>query len=473
MGDEEAQPGRIAPPGPMLGAWLREGVRGALLRAPRAEVLRQASPTPALVLALMLLSLTVGIVGERLATPGAADFHWRALLGGWFSTALAAWLCWWAADRGPEPDSTAAPRPGATTLFALLTAQGLVIALASAVALAPALRWTGAAQVALGLWWASTAWLVLAQLRLLLRYARPGPRVGIVMLTLAGAATWVLAPAAPVWTVRDDGERAAGAPRFLQLTPELIERQQQAAATALDGLVAQRPGLVDLYVLTFAPYGSEDVFRRESAMVVEVLEGRFDAVGRSAQLVNHPDTAGALSWATPANLQRAISRVAERMDRDEDILFIHLTSHGARDGQLAARLWPMEMPALTPAQLRRWLDEAGIRHRVISVSACYAGSWIEPLASDSSLVMTAADADHTSYGCGSGSELTFFGRAVFDEQLRGSTRSFEQAHAAARTVILKREREAGKTDGYSNPQIRVGDGVRAPLARLEARLAAP
>ena len=61
---------------------------------------------------------------------------------------------------------------------------------------------------------------------------------------------------------------------------------------------------------------------------------------------------------------------------------------------------------------------------------------------------------------------------VYDEQLRSSTRSFEAAHAAARKVIEQREQEAGKTDGYSNPQIAVGTEIKARLAELEARLAA-
>ena len=74
------------------------------------------------------------------------------------------------------------------------------------------------------------------------------------------------------------------------------------------------------------------------------------------------------------------------------------------------------------------------------------------------------------YGCGRGSELTYFGRAMYDEQLRSSW-SFETAHARARTVIEQREREAGKSDGYSNPQIRVGDAIRTKLAALEAQRA--
>ena len=91
------------------------------------------------------------------------------------------------------------------------------------------------------------------------------------------------------------------------------------------------------------------------------------------------------------------------------------------------------------------------------------------MADDDTLVMTAADADHTSYGCGRGSELTYFGRAMFDEQLRNQTFSFEAAHAAARRLIDEREKQAGKSDGYSNPQIRVGAAMRERLAMLESQ----
>ncbi|MNY57119.1 hypothetical protein D3C86_1932760 [compost metagenome] len=83
------------------------------------------------------------------------------------------------------------------------------------------------------------------------------------------------------------------------------------------------------------------------------------------------------------------------------------------------------------------------------------------------MVLTAADADHTSYGCGYKSELTFFGRAMFDEQLRSYTRSFEQAHATAREIIRQREIVAGKDDGYSNPQLSTGPAIRAKLAAFQ------
>jgi hypothetical protein len=148
---------------------------------------------------------------------------------------------------------------------------------------------------------------------------------------------------------------------------------------------------------------------------------------------------------------------------------VYMTSHGARDFKLAASHWPLEVPPLSPAELRAALDKAGIRHRVIAVSACYSGGWVDVLAEDHTLVMTAADATHTSYGCGQLSELTFFGRAMFDEQLR-STRSFEEAFARAVPVIQQREIEAGKDDGFSNPQIRVGAGIGPVLRALAQRL---
>ena len=123
-----------------------------------------------------------------------------------------------------------------------------------------------------------------------------------------------------------------------------------------------------------------------------------------------------------------------------------------------------DIVAAVGSSVRAWLRE-GVRWRVISVSACYSGSWIAPLAGDGTLVMTAADAEHTSYGCGRKSELTFFGRAMYEEALR-KTWSFTEAHAFARKVIEVREREAGKRDGYSNPQISEGAGIRPVLERL-------
>jgi hypothetical protein len=263
-------------------------------------------------------------------------------------------------------------------------------------------------------------------------------------------------------------EKEDNEPRFT-LSQETFESQQALREAALQGLKPQRPGVADVYAIVFAPYAGEDVFLRESNMVSSVLRERFDADGRLVQLVNNAATTQTLAWATPQNLQRAIAAVAQKMNRDEDLLVVYLTSHGASNHELSAEHWPLRVPTLRPETLRKALDDAGIRHRVIAVSACYSGGWVDPLANDDTLVMTAADATHTSYGCGRKSELTFFGRAVFDEQLR-KTHSFEEAFAAAVPVIRQREIDGKKPDGFSNPQIRVGPAIRPVLDGINKRL---
>ena len=85
--------------------------------------------------------------------------------------------------------------------------------------------------------------------------------------------------------------------------------------------------------------------------------------------------------------------------------------------------------------------------------------------------MTAADAKHRSYGCGTRSERTFFGRAVFDEQLR-QAHSFTDVFANAVPVIAQREVGAGKEDGFSHPQIQVGARITPVLRAIGQRLQA-
>lgn len=457
-----------------LGAWWVEGLRTALFMRPRWAGLR-AQPTGLVLLLLASLGASVGI--ERLYIVGPAQMYWPSLLAsaGWL--AGLAWVCWQVVPPAVAADGRHAP--DVASLLALLAAQSLPVTVALGLATLPlGLDGVDAMQAfgRVGGWLfflLPIGWMLSAQALALWRSAPVGHRwrlaacAGLVLLTglslLAERHLRHWYPLLPAAAESDDR---------LVLTQELLERQPKLLAERLGALQPQRPKQIDVYAITFAPYAEGQVFRRESALVAGLMRQRFGAEGRTVQLVNHRDAAHDWPWATPLNLQRAIRSAAARMDREQDVLFIHLTSHGARSGELAADFWPLEIDPVTPMQLKAWLDEAGIRHRILSISACYSGSWVEPLAGADTLVMTAADAEHTSYGCGRRSALTFFGRAMYDEQLR-ETRSFEQAHAKARTVIEQREKEAGKDDGYSNPQIAMGERLRPHLEALAAQLERP
>ena len=455
-----------------LANWFRQGLRAALLMRPDWRGLRSG---PGQLLLAVVASGIVDIAISRAFIVGDASVDWRALPAQLAFAAVLAWACWFAMPRDAEYRDARRYPSDAPTLFTMFYVQGMLVVAVLDGALVQVTRSGFFDQpshrgLAWWLWLAPVLWSVAAMIRLMLgsRAAGLGRRwlAGIVVAASTVGAVWFL----PIQFWYPSSPPTAFQDKRLHLTQETMELQPRLLASALDAIAPQRPGVVDLYAITFAPYANEDVFMRESAVVADVMAKRFDAQGRTLQLVNNRATETQLPWATPMNLQRAIERVAQRMDRQEDILFIHLTSHGGADGELAASARPMTVDSVTPQALRKWLDDAGIRNRVISISACFSGSWIAPLAGDDTLVMTAADADHTSYGCGSKSTLTFFGQAMYDEQLR-HTWSFEQAHAAARKLIDQREHEAGKTDGYSNPQIRVGARIRERLKALEARLA--
>ncbi|MEJ6024225.1 C13 family peptidase [Ramlibacter sp. PS4R-6] len=456
-----------------LARWIAEGLRAGVLLRPRVG---GAQPTPWQVAALVALWSLLEIALGRLEVAGDAHFDLRGWLVPWWSTAAMLLMAWWVLPRREEAGET--PR-GLAAWFALwITAVVPINCFAQLVSIAQAYdampAWFNEGDwrawlVYLVLW----VWILAMGARLAAAFdVRPRANTALTagFALLFAIAAWQF-PDRP-WQPDALAQGPEGKPQ-LQLSQETFEAQQGMLRQAAANLAPERPGVVDVYGVVFSPYANEDVFLREGTMVTRLLEERFDAAGRVMQLANHATTAEALPWATPANLDRAIAAAGEKMDRERDVLFVYLTSHGAKDFKLEAANAPLAVDPVSPGELRQALDNAGIRHRVIVVSACYAGGWVGPLADEHTLVMTAADATHTSFGCGVGSELTFFGRALFDEQLR-KTHSLEQAFAAAVPVIREREQAAGKSDGFSNPLMQVGEKIRPLLRELEQRLdAAP
>ena len=244
------------------------------------------------------------------------------------------------------------------------------------------------------------------------------------------------------------------------LQPKLLERE-------LAGLKRGRKGTVELYFVGIAGYANQDVFMKEVNSISELMRQRFDTEGRSVRLINNSKSVAEVPIASVTALKATLTRVAELMDRDEDILFLYLTSHGSKEHQFSLEFWPLNFNLLDPATLRQLLDDSGIKRRVVIVSACYSGGFIDPLKDENSLVITAAARDRNSFGCENGADFTYFGKAYFDEALR-ETRSFVDAFKLAAPKIALREKE--KDFDGSDPQIFVGQNIARPLADLENRL---
>jgi hypothetical protein len=445
--------------------WLLEGLRASVFLAPRIGT---ATPAPFQLLALFVLFSLADIGLSRLEVVGPALFDGRAWLGQWSLTAGFLWLIWWAV----RPTQAIGQVASWFVLWWFATLPPTLLSYLQTIATAR--DWLGFAAISdnamWALYWLVLAWVLAITARLTQHFVPSAWRVGGLVLGFL-ALTVITAWQFPERSWGPDYANlppGVAAPQ-LELSQETFETQQTLWQEAVESLASSRPGVSEVYGLVYAPYATEDVFLRESTLVAQVLADRFDANRRVLHLVNHATTTDSHPWATNVNLQRGIQALAERMDKDKDVLVVYLTSHGGGDYGLASEHPPLKLQALMPQQLRQALDDAGIRNRVVMVSACYSGGWVQPLASASTLVMTAADATHTSYGCGALSELTYFGRALFDEQLR-TTHSFEQAFAQAVPLIKAREIEAKKQDGFSNPQISVGTDIAPVLRALEQRL---
>ena len=326
--------------------------------------------------------------------------------------------------------------------------------------LAAATGWPRAVLLALLAW----MWLVSVRaVTVCMGTRRPQVLKGALAVTGMLAVSFFVFPRTDVWQVppEDDEPAPLADERTFHLQGQLIER-------ALAGVAKGRQGVHELYFVGFAPDASQDVFVKEMRFVRQLFDERFGTAGHSIALVNSEEALDEFPIASATNLSRALERVGQAMNGDEDTLFLYLSAHGYPDHRLSAVQPPLELSPLTPTVLARMLHDAGIKWRVIVVSACYSGGFIEPLKDANSIVITASAPDRTSFGCEPGRDFTYFGQAYFRDAL-AHTRSFTQAFDAAKAGVARMEAAEG-LDPPSEPQMWVGPAM---AERLEKAADAP
>lgn len=312
------------------------------------------------------------------------------------------------------------------------------------------------------LWWATLVWQAGVMGRALrLTDTRMRWRVPL-LAGLYGLSLYVVGERTPDAALLTPVARRAPAPLDVEATYYAQSALLDAALARLDD---GRPGLPDVWFVGFGAYADEAVFRREATQVQDIVGTHFDAASRSLLLLNSRRTLTRLPLANGSNLDFLLRHLGQRMERDEDILFLFLTSHGREDGDLVVEFADLGLRDLSPLALRRMLDEAGIRFRVIVVSACFSGAFVPELAGPDTLVITAAAHDRSSFGCAHENQWTYFGEAFFRDALAGG-QGLAAAFETARAAIERRERHEGKTP--SRPQFVMGDAIARQLARFVA-----
>ena len=242
-----------------------------------------------------------------------------------------------------------------------------------------------------------------------------------------------------------------------------LYEQPRLLQQALDRIDPSIPGKSDWYFMGVAGFSEQNVFRSEINKVRELFDVRFGTSGHSLALINNNYTWLDEPIATKTSILRGLKTIGQQMNADEDVLFLTLSSHGDENViQLANP--PLAMDNLDATWLREALDASGIRWRVIVVSACYSGSFIDELASPTTVIITASAADKMSFGCTNSAEMPYFGQAFFAESLRENT-SFSDAFKDAAYRVQERELYMGFEP--SEPQMVIGSLMETALPAFE------
>lgn len=268
----------------------------------------------------------------------------------------------------------------------------------------------------------------------------------------------------------------------IAMSPSDAAKDVSLMSSALASLPPQRPGVVDTYVLV-ASFWNDPVFENEAKEAAAIIGRRYDATDRTIVLSagRGPGAARTYASSTPNNFNAALGRIGQIADPKEDLVLVFFTSHGGPDGAVAIQEKGRMGGAIRAANLRDSFAQAGINNKLVIVSACFSGHFILPFSNDNTVVLTAAAADKTSFGCEPSRDWTFFGDALFNHALRGGE-ALMPAFDEAKTLITKWESDVhGEWAAYpaaqrarqpepqpSNPQSNAGDTALAVITKAEA-----
>lgn len=403
-----------------------------------------------LVFALFALWIAV-IVGAKMAAGARAEFWIWGVAG--FAAQLYVWLtavallCWL---YGRAADAVAVVIVLIYTAVPVALFSGLCEFIALALGVEPGPDYQGLFINAVLLWYALCFYRTFA---LLIGGGRLQATAATLLYASAAVAIVDMLPAPGIFYRPEPSVDGLDIEAIYYRQPDLVERQ-------LATLSAERPDAIDIYFVSLAAFASQDVFMHEALGAQRIAEQRLALGQRSMSLINNRKTLDALPLANLPNLQHTMRRLAQIIDVDNDIVFLFLTSHGSGSGSLTSEFSDIAPHDLYAHAIRQTLDESGILWRVVVVSACFSGSFIDELRSPNTLVITAAAADRASFGCRHENNWTYFGQAYFAQALQ-QTHDLVRAFALAQAAIERRERNEGKL--ASLPQLHVGKQIERHL----------
>jgi hypothetical protein len=266
--------------------------------------------------------------------------------------------------------------------------------------------------------------------------AASAPRSKVAAITTAEAAA--------------EAAEAAMIKRFEPLEIEDALVDQAARIAAAVAALPAHPGGAETVVLAVGGEGYQAIFGREARHAADVLAARSG--GPALVLSNTPEQVETGLLASRRTVPLALAALGRRA-RSGDTIVVYLASHGGEDASISMEAPYLGFAPFNADDLASALATSGFKRRIIIISACFAASWIDRLASPTTIVIAAAAADRTSFGCDDSRELTVFGEAILGE-LNNPGLSLAAAFDRAQQRIAATE--AAEAVEASLPEARVG-----------------
>lgn len=207
----------------------------------------------------------------------------------------------------------------------------------------------------------------------------------------------------------------------------------------------------------FAMNSTSKAFRSD-IFTAEAFVKRVDPKAIVFKLDN-PALGDAPIWplATPENLVSTLAKVSA-LARPQDKVIILMTTHG-QVNSLSLNLSNQLHLSLNSDVMQRLLYGLRNKPTLLILSACYSGSFIEPLASPNRIILTAAAKDRSSFGCNFDSKNTFFVKALLGQPTTAQDNLGEMMSRAK--VEVDRLEKAMRLSPPSLPQSSVGKQVES------------
>jgi len=236
---------------------------------------------------------------------------------------------------------------------------------------------------------------------------------------------------------------------FLQAcmtTPPASQNTTQAS-TSVAAVAAPKT-----YLFSWGMF-ADPVFDRDVTTFNRAFSAQYGAPAQSWQ---YGANARQLTRPNIENIAAALTTMAGQARDEEDLVVVMLTSHGSPDSIALQFDQGGPVIGVSADQLASLLAPLNNDQQILILQACFSGSLIDELQSPNRIIMTAAAADRSSFGCNPDSDNTWFIKSLNRAMAQGG--SWQQVFARTRAFAAQDEITVGVP--ASNPQRFVGANMR-------------